>query len=70
MSVTAAEPAQCTLLLSYDSPLQLQKESEFMEKLESKDEEIKVKRRRKTERKGGGRRMGQPTTCGAAVPAV
>lgn len=38
----APDAPQCTLLLSYDSPLQLQKESEFMEKLESKDEEIKV----------------------------
>lgn len=69
MSVTAAEPAQCTLLLSYDSPLQLQKESEFMEKLESKDEEIKVKRRRKTEGREAGDEWGDQRR-GAAVPAV
>lgn len=33
---------QCTLLLSYDSPLGLVKEQDFIEKLESKDEEIKI----------------------------
>jgi hypothetical protein len=33
---------QCTLLLSYDGQLALSKESDFMQQLEQKDENIKV----------------------------
>lgn len=46
MSASQAEKP-CTLLLSYDSPLS--KESEFMERLEHKDEDIKVRSTQRTE---------------------
>lgn len=36
---------QCSLLLSYDSQLALTKESDFMQQLEQKDENIKVSER-------------------------
>lgn len=42
---TSAQDAPCSLLVSYESPVQLQltKESDFMHQLEQKDEEIKVR---------------------------
>lgn len=58
---------QCTLLLSYDGQLALTKESDFMQQLEQKDENIKVRQAWDTEREIEMEMNGGLVWCGVLV---